>query len=166
MLTGFLPTLAREADNGGKPSTVVIFDSITLHYGELNNAYFYLSCNRADDVPAGATEEEKNNNLYAMKLENGKQLTFGYAENEPVTAEAIIEKGGKGAEIPCRLFFFMPFCRRNRYKRVKSCRLSPQNGKGNVPPLRHIFFKKHGQPRCCLRLFFLLDSFLQNSLLY
>ena len=57
-------------------------------YGELDNAFFYLNCNRADQVPAGESPIEGNSNLYAMKFENNEQITFGYAENEPVTAKA------------------------------------------------------------------------------
>ena len=63
-------------------------------YGELDNAFFYLNCNRADQVPAGESPIEGNSNLYAMKFENNEQITFGYAENEPVTAKAQINKGG------------------------------------------------------------------------
>lgn len=68
--------------------------TILSDYGELNNAYFYLNCNRANDIPADETPIAGHSNLYAMKFENNAQLTFGYAENEPVTAKAQISKGG------------------------------------------------------------------------
>lgn len=68
--------------------------TILSEYGELNNAYFYLNCNRADDIPIDETPVDGNSNLYAMKFENNTQLNFGYAENEPVTAKAQINKGG------------------------------------------------------------------------
>ena len=80
--------------------------------------------------------------------------TFFYCLN-PVYQAA---KGGKGAEIPCRLLFFIPFSRRSRYKGTKLCGLKPQNGEGSLP-LRRIFFKKRRQPRCCLRVFFTSTSF-------
>ena len=69
-------------------------DTVLSDYGELNNAFFYLNCNRADQVPTGESPIEGNSNLYAMKFENNEQITFGYAENEPVTAKAQINKGG------------------------------------------------------------------------
>lgn len=70
--------------------------TVLSEFAPLYDAYFYLDCNRADDVPADATEEEKKNNLYAMKFETTPEtsLHFGYAENEPVTAKAQINKGG------------------------------------------------------------------------
>lgn len=58
------------------------------------DAYFYLDCTRAADVPADETPIGGNSNLYAMKFENNTQLNFGYAENEPVSATAQINKGG------------------------------------------------------------------------
>ena len=70
-------------------------DTVLSDYGELNNAFFYLNCNRADQVPTGESPIEGNSNLYAMKFENNEQITFGYAENEPVTAKAQINKDGK-----------------------------------------------------------------------
>ena len=70
-------------------------DTVLSEYGELNNAFFYLNCNRADQVPTGESPIEGNSNLYAMKFENNEQITFGYAENEPVTAKAQINKDGK-----------------------------------------------------------------------
>lgn len=69
-------------------------DTVLSGYGELNNAYFYLDCARAADVPAGEDPIEGHSNLYAMKFESGEQLKFGYAENEPVSARAQITKGG------------------------------------------------------------------------
>lgn len=63
--------------------------------GGLTGAYFYLrQCRRAVSPPAGESPIE-GKNLYAMKFENGEKLHFGYAELEPVTAEAKIEKSGK-----------------------------------------------------------------------
>ena len=197
MLTGFLPTLAQEAGAGEKLSSIVTFDSITLHYADngkpgeavadsalikrdaqlvlrytykitadqcsriqagtnyyldvsphlelphlesgspltietedgkqeqfgsiyadgnrawvtfdekqdqsgtilsdydgLENAFFYLNCGRAGDIPADETPIDGSSNLFAMKFENNTQLKFGYAENEPVSAKAKIEKGG------------------------------------------------------------------------
>lgn len=70
-------------------------DTVLSDYGELNNAFFYLNCNRAGSVPSGESPIEGSSNLYAMKFENNKQITFGYAENEPVTARAQINKDGK-----------------------------------------------------------------------
>ena len=69
-------------------------DTVLSDYGELNNAYFYLNCSRAGTVPDSESPIEGHSNLYAMKFENNKQLHFGYAENEPVTAKAQIKKGG------------------------------------------------------------------------
>lgn len=69
-------------------------DTVLSEYGELNDAYFYLNCSRAGDVPAGETPVEGHSNLYAIKVENEEILRFGYAENEPVTAKAQITKGG------------------------------------------------------------------------
>lgn len=63
--------------------------------GKLTDAYFYLQCGRAGLPPAGESPIEEGKNLYAMKFENGDELHFGYAELEPVTAEAKIEKSGK-----------------------------------------------------------------------
>ena len=67
---------------------------ILSDYGELQDAYFYLICGRAGDPPSGEIPIEGHSNLYAMKFENGGQLHFGYAENEPVTAKAQISKDG------------------------------------------------------------------------
>lgn len=60
------------------------------------NAYFYLNCNRANDVPADETPIDGNSNLYAMKFETTPEtsLHFSYAENEPVSAKAQINKSG------------------------------------------------------------------------
>ena len=68
--------------------------TILSDYGGLENAFFYLNCRRAGDIPADETPIDGSSNLYAMKFENNTQLNFGYAENEPVTAKAKIEKGG------------------------------------------------------------------------
>ena len=68
--------------------------TILSDYGELQDAYFYLICGRAGDPPSGEIPIEGHSNLYAMKFENGGQLHFGYAENEPVTAKAQISKDG------------------------------------------------------------------------
>lgn len=57
-------------------------------------AYFYLQCGRAGSPPADESPIE-GKNLYAMNFENGEKLQFGYAELEPVTAEAKIKKSGK-----------------------------------------------------------------------
>lgn len=70
-------------------------DTVLSEYGELENAYFYLNCQRASEVPKGEAPIDGKNNLYAMKFENSTELEFGYAENEPVTAEAKIGKGGE-----------------------------------------------------------------------
>ena len=85
-------TFAAKQDESGNPDGSG--KTVLSDYGELNNANFYLTCNRAGDVPANATEEEKSKNLYAMKFENNTQLNFGYAENEPVSAMAQINKDG------------------------------------------------------------------------
>lgn len=55
---------------------------------------FHLGCGRAAKVPDGEKPVEEGRNLYAMKFESGDELLFGYAENEPATARAKIEKGG------------------------------------------------------------------------
>ena len=68
--------------------------TVLSEYGELQNAYFYLNCRRADTVPPGELPIAGTGNLYAMKFEDNGQLNFGYAENEPVTAKARIEKDG------------------------------------------------------------------------
>lgn len=78
----------------------VIFDAkadggtVLSEYGSLENAYFYLNCHRADDPPAGEKPVEGQSNLYVLKYENNKQIQFGYAEKEPLTAKAEIQKGG------------------------------------------------------------------------
>ncbi len=69
-------------------------DTVLSDYGELSNAFFYLNCSRAVAVPAGEDPIDGYSNLYAIKFENNRQVTFGYAENEPVTARAQINKGG------------------------------------------------------------------------
>lgn len=55
---------------------------------------FHLGCGRAAKAPDGEKPVEEGRNLYAMKFESGGELLFGYAENEPATARAKIEKGG------------------------------------------------------------------------
>lgn len=75
---------ATDPDNG----------TIISKYGGISDAFFYLDCNRAADPPAGEPPLDGHGNLYAMKFENGKQLAFGYAENEPVSAAAQIAKNG------------------------------------------------------------------------
>ena len=94
-----LPNLAEGkslTDGGGEQfgtlyadgsSAWVTFNDTLSDYAGLNDAYFYLTCNRAGTVPAGATEEEKKNNLYTMNFENGTQLKFGYEENKPSEPE-------------------------------------------------------------------------------
>lgn len=78
----------------------VIFDAkadggtVLSEYGSLENAYFYLNCHRADDPPAGEKPVEGQSNLYVLKYENNKQIQFGYAEKEPLTAKAEIKKEG------------------------------------------------------------------------
>lgn len=67
-------------------------------FGGLEDAYFYLGCKRADTVPPGATAEEKENNRYGLKFENGEMLYFGYYELEPVTQRAKLTKKGEVAE--------------------------------------------------------------------
>lgn len=69
-------------------------ETVLSDYGSIENAYFYLNCNRADEPPEDEEPLEGHSNLYAMKFENGEQVTFGYAENEPVTAKAKIDKNG------------------------------------------------------------------------
>lgn len=69
--------------------------TVLSEIGELTGAFFYLQCRRAVSPPSGEPSIEGANNLYAMKFENGEKLHFGYAELEPVTAEAKIKKSGK-----------------------------------------------------------------------
>ncbi len=68
--------------------------TVLSELGGLDGAYFYLDCKRAKAPPADELPIDGENNLYAMKFENGKQLCFGYAENEPVEAKAQIQKNG------------------------------------------------------------------------
>lgn len=79
-------TFDAKTDGSGK--------TVLSDYDELNNAFFYLNCGRADTVPPGQSPIEGNSNLYAMKFENNELLRFGYAENEPVEAKAQVKKGG------------------------------------------------------------------------
>lgn len=68
--------------------------TVLSELGGIENAYFYLDCGRADAPPAGEPPLEGHSNLYAMKFETGEQIHFGYAENEPITAKAQINKDG------------------------------------------------------------------------
>lgn len=68
--------------------------TIIKKYGGISDAYFYLDCRRADNPPENEPPLEDHRNLYAMKFEDGEQLAFGYAENEPVSAAAQIDKNG------------------------------------------------------------------------
>lgn len=63
----------------------------------LSGGWFDLTCSRVENVPDSAAQDEKDRNLYAMKFETTPEtfLSFGYAENEPVTAKAVIKKDGK-----------------------------------------------------------------------
>lgn len=68
--------------------------TVLSEYGGIENAYFYLDCNRAENIPDSETPIDGKGNLYAMKFENIGELHFGYAEKEPVKAKAQISKGG------------------------------------------------------------------------
>ncbi len=68
--------------------------TVLSELGELQDAFFYLQCRRAEDPPETETPVEGKENLYAMKFENGEELLFGYAELERTEAKAKIEKGG------------------------------------------------------------------------
>lgn len=79
----------------------VIFDpnedgsgTVLSESGGLSGAYFYLDCGRAADPPEDGSPIDGETNLYALKFENGEQLAFGYAENEPITSKAQIKKDG------------------------------------------------------------------------
>lgn len=78
----------------------IVFDAegngtVLSKYGELENAFFYLNCYRADEPPADENPVDGQNNLYVMKFENGERiLKFGYAEKEPFLAKADIKKSG------------------------------------------------------------------------
>lgn len=78
----------------------VVFDAseegsgtVLAEYGELQDAFFYLNCGRAGQPPEGETPVD-GKNLYVMKFENGETLKFGYAEREPVEAQAQVKKSG------------------------------------------------------------------------
>lgn len=73
-------------------------DTVLSDYGELEDAFFYLNCTRAGDVPPDEMPVEGKNNLYAMKFEDNSQINFGYAENEPIHAKAKIQKGGEAKD--------------------------------------------------------------------
>ena len=60
----------------------------------IQDADFYLDCTRADAVPKDELPIEGQRNLYAMTVEKREILRFGYAEDEPVTAKAQIDKTG------------------------------------------------------------------------
>lgn len=66
--------------------------------GELSGAFFYLQCSRAEEPPENASLVEGEENLYALKYENNKELLFGYAENELSEAKAKIVKNGSQKE--------------------------------------------------------------------
>lgn len=66
--------------------------------GGLEDVYFYLNCSRSGKPPLGEDPIDGNNNLYAMKFENGTEIKFGYAEYEPVTEKAQMEKSGSLAD--------------------------------------------------------------------
>ncbi len=70
-------------------------DTVLSDYEGLEDAFFYLNCTRAGDVPPDEMPVEGKNNLYAMKFEDNSQINFGYAENEPIHAKAKIQKGGE-----------------------------------------------------------------------
>lgn len=78
----------------------IVFDAegsgtVLSKYGELENAFFYLNCYRAGEPPADEKPVDGQDNLYAMKFENGEQiLKFGYTEREPFIAKAEVKKGG------------------------------------------------------------------------
>lgn len=79
----------------------VIFDAnsdgngtVLSEYGELQGAFFFLNCSRAGQPPDSEPPLEGYSNLYGMKFENNEQITFGYAENEPISARAQISKTG------------------------------------------------------------------------
>lgn len=69
-------------------------DTVLSDYDELTDGYFYLDCLRADAPPENEPTINGEDNLYALKFENGKELLFGYAENQLVEARAIIKKEG------------------------------------------------------------------------
>ena len=68
--------------------------TIIQKYDGISDAFFYLNCGRAGTPPESEPPLEGHSNVYAMKFENGESLKFGYAENEPVSAAAQIEKNG------------------------------------------------------------------------
>lgn len=78
-------------DGSSVPGDLVLADHVEDLLGTLN---FYLSCYRAGTVPKGETSIAGQVNRYAMKFEDGGELVFGYAENEPLTAKAQIDKQG------------------------------------------------------------------------
>lgn len=73
-----------EAEASGSGLVIDAYDEVT--------AYFYLECVRAGNPPLDASDEEKNNNQYLMKFENGKEIRFGYWELVPLRDKAKLEK--------------------------------------------------------------------------
>lgn len=67
--------------------------TVISEQGGLEDAYFYLDCMRAEKVPEGEFPIKGSDNRYVMKLES-RELSFGYAEHEPVSAKAEITKKG------------------------------------------------------------------------
>lgn len=62
----------------------------------LTGAYLDLRCTRADNVPENEHPIAGESNRYAMIVEERQLLKFGYAENEPLNAAAVLRKGGSG----------------------------------------------------------------------
>lgn len=55
---------------------------------------FSLDCSRATSLPGDVGEEEVRQNVYAVNLEGSTAARFGYWENQPVKAEAQLERKG------------------------------------------------------------------------
>lgn len=97
MLTGFLPALARAADNGGKLSDIVTFDSITLHYAG------------ADGQSVGAAVQDnallkKDDKLilrytYAITEEQCKQIVAGTRYYLEVSPHLVLPNLGSGSPL-------------------------------------------------------------------
>lgn len=75
--------------NSGSTGTVL---EECLEGSGFEDANFYLGCSRAGTLPGDVTKNEDNR--YEMVLEDKPWLTFGYAENEPISAPATIQKSG------------------------------------------------------------------------
>lgn len=88
----FLP---KEGNGDTVPPDGDAGDTVLSDIGGLENAYFYLNCSRADQVPETEQPIEGQNNLYVMKFEDKGQLLFGYAEDQPIMAKAQIKKSGE-----------------------------------------------------------------------